>query len=399
VSSLSRYLALEGNIRVLALQTLISQLGFGMLIVVWQPYMLSAGLTVVDLGIIQSVINFSTAAGLFIWGPLSDIFGRKRVMLLGHASRVVAVLALVISGNPVFLYAFAFFIGFSALWMQANPARTALLAESVPNEKRATAYGTLMAISQGTNMVMASVGGYLAIVTGYWLIFAVTVVCEAIGITIMLLFIKETHHTAGANGREVGSRIISNLKPEREMMPIYLMMVTMGIGYGVGYSLFYGTLTDTYKFTTLELGLMSTATSLAWALGSIPSGKLSERFSPRVMVLFSTVASLITVVGFILFRSFPAFLLFSVFNGLDPCFWIPNWTSIIAERVPVKVRASIFGKLDAYNRFAAIPAPYIGGLIYAGYGFTAPLLVHLACLLVWGYMLVRITAKPKTAAT
>ena len=61
--SLSKFLALEGNIRVLALQTLISQLGFGMLVVVWQPYMLSVGLSVVDLGIIQSLINFSTAAG------------------------------------------------------------------------------------------------------------------------------------------------------------------------------------------------------------------------------------------------------------------------------------------------------------------------------------------------
>jgi MFS family permease len=399
VPSLSKYLALEGNIRVLALQVLISQLGFGMLVVVWQPYILSVGLTVVDLGIIQSVINLASAAGLFIWGPLSDIFGRKRVMLLGHASRVIAVLALVISGNPIFLYAFAFFIGFSALWMQANPARTALLAESVPNEKRATAYGTLMAISQGTSMIMASVGGYLAIVTGYWPIFAITVVGEAIGIIIMLLYIKETHHTAGAKGREVGSRIIANLIPEKEWMPVYLMMVIMGIGYGVGYSLFYGALTDTYKFTTLELGLMSSATSLAWALGSIPSGKLSERFTPRVMVLFSTMASFITVLGFILFRSFPAFLIFSVFNGLDPCFWIPNWTSIMAERVPIKFRASIFGKMDAYNRFAAIPAPFIGGLIYAGYGFTAPLLVHLVFVLIWGSMLVRITAKPKTAAT
>ncbi|MGD0802779.1 MAG: MFS transporter [Candidatus Bathyarchaeia archaeon] len=395
--SISKYLALEGNIRVLALQILISQLGFGMLIVVWQPYILSLGLSMVDLGIIQSLINFSTAAGLFIWGPLSDMFGRKRVILLGHASRVVAVLALIISGNPFFLYVFAFFIGFSTLWYQMNPAQTALLAESVPNEKRATAYGTLMAISQGTSMVMASIGGYLAIVTGYWWIFAITIVGEIIGIAIMALFLKETHNVGGANSREVGNRIIANLRPERELMPMYLMMVVMGIGYGVGYSLFYGALTDTYKFTTLELGLMSTVSSLAWALGSIPTGKLSERFGARIGIMFSTASALITVVGFILFRSFTAFLVFSVFNGFDPCFWIPNWTSIIAERTPIKKRASIFGKLDAYNRFASIPAPFIGGLIYVGYGFTAPLLIHLACLLVWGYMLIRITAKPKSA--
>ena len=391
---LGKYLALEGNIRVLAIQTLVSQLGFGMLVVVWQPYILSLGLTVVDLGIVQSLINLSTATGLFVWGPLSDMFGRKKVMLLGHASRVVAVIALALSGNVAFLYVFAFFIGFSTLWMQMNPARTALIAESVSDGKRATAYSTLMAISQGASMIMASVGGYLAIVTGYWPIFAVTVAGEAIGIVLMALFVKETHVVTDANRRDVGSRIIANLKPERELMPLYVMMVVMGVGYGVGYSLFYGALTDTYGYTTLELGLMSTVSSLAWAVGSIPGGKLSERFGSRVGILLSSASALIAVVGFILFRSLPALLLFSVFNGLDPCLWIPNWTSLIAKRVPVRVRSSIFGKMDAYNRVAGILAPYIGGLIYAGYGFTAPLLVHLACTLVWIYLVVGITKPP-----
>jgi MFS family permease len=392
--SLSKYLALEGNIRVLAIQTLLSQLGFGMLIVVWQPYILSLGLKVVDLGAVQSVINLSTAVGLFVWGPLSDMFGRKRVMLLGHASRIAAVTALALSGNVIFLYIFAFFIGFSCLWQQMNPARTALIAESVSDGKRATAYSTLMAISQGTSMITASVGGYLAIVTGYWPIFAISVVGEALGIALMALFVKETHVIGGSNGKEVGSRILANLKPERNLMPMYLMMVVMGFGYGVGYSLFYGALVDTYGYTTLELGLMSTVTSLAWALGSIPGGKLSERLGSRFGIMISTASALIAEAGFILFRSLPALLLFSVFNGFDPCFWIPNWTSFIAERVPAKIRSSIFGKLDAYNRLAAIPAPYIGGLIYAGYGFTAPLLVHLACIFVWGYMVLVIT-KPK----
>jgi MFS family permease len=392
--SLSKYLALEGNIRVLAIQTLISQLGFGMLIVVWQPYILSLGLKVVDLGAVQSVINLSTAVGLFVWGPLSDMFGRKRVMLLGHASRIAAVTALALSGNVIFLYIFAFFIGFSCLWQQMNPARTALIAESVSDGKRATAYSTLMAISQGTSMITASIGGYLAIVTGYWPIFAITVTGETLGIALMALFVKETHVTSGSNGKEVGSRILANLKPERNLMPMYLMMVVMGFGYGVGYSLFYGALVDAYGYTTLELGLMSTVTSLAWALGSIPGGKLSERLGSRFGIMISTASALIAAAGFILFRSLPALLLFSVFNGFDPCFWIPNWTSFIAERVPAKIRSSIFGKLDAYNRLAAIPAPYIGGLIYAGYGFTAPLLVHLACIFVWGYMVLVIT-KPK----
>lgn len=394
MSKLSKYLALEGNIRVLAIQTLASQLGFGMLFVIWQPYILSLGLTVVDLGIVQSVINLSTTTGLLIWGPLSDMYGRKRVMLLGHASRVIAVIALLYSGNVTFLYVFAFFVGFSCLWQQMNPARTALIAESVQGTKRATALATLMTISQGTSVVMASVGGYLALVTGYWPIFAVAIAGEALGIILMAVFVKETHVVGNPDSKKIGSKIVSNLKPERELMSLYVMMAVMGVGYGVGYSLFYGALTDTYGYTTLDLGLMSTATSLAWALGSIPGGKLSERFGARIMINLSTLSALIAAVGYTLFRSLSALILFSVFNGLDPCFWMPNWTSIIAEKASPEKRASILGKMDAYNRFAMIPAPYIGGLIYAAYGFTAPLLVHIACIFVWGGI-VLVVVKPK----
>jgi MFS family permease len=366
-----------------------------MIFVIWQPYILSLGLTVVDLGIVQSVINLSTMTGLLIWGPLSDMYGRKRVMLLGHASRVLAVTALLYSGNIIFLYVFALFAGFSCLWQQMNPARTALIAESVEGERRATALATLMTISQGVSVIIASVGGYLALVAGYWPIFAVAIAGEAIGILLMAVFVKETHVVGNPDGKKIGEKIIANLRPEKELTPLYVMMAVMGVGYGVGYSLFYGALTDTYGLTTLDLGLMSTATSLAWALGSIPGGKLSERFGARLMINISTLSALIAAVGYTLFRSLPALIIFSVFNGLDPCFWMPNWLSIIAEKTSQEKRASILGKLDAYNRLAMIPAPYLGGLIYAAYGFTAPLLVHIACIFVWGY-LVLVTVKPKS---
>jgi MFS family permease len=126
LQSLGKHLALEGNIRVMAVQTLISQLGFGMFYVIWQPYILSTGVSVVGLGVIQSVINLSTAAGLIAWGILSDRLGRKPVILVSNACRVLAMMALILSGDFAFLLVFAFFIGFSSLFMQGNPARSGL---------------------------------------------------------------------------------------------------------------------------------------------------------------------------------------------------------------------------------------------------------------------------------
>ena len=84
MKSVSKFLAIEGNMRVFAVQTLISQLGFGMFFVIWQPYILSRGVTIVELGLVQSILNLSTAGGLIAWGVIADRNGRKPVILASH---------------------------------------------------------------------------------------------------------------------------------------------------------------------------------------------------------------------------------------------------------------------------------------------------------------------------
>ena len=89
MSNSSKVSAFEGNIRVLVFQTIISQLGFGMFVVILQPYILSRGFSVVELGIGQSMINLSSALGLMMWGASSDKLGRKPIMLSCGICRVV----------------------------------------------------------------------------------------------------------------------------------------------------------------------------------------------------------------------------------------------------------------------------------------------------------------------
>src|SRR4030042_810754 len=93
MGSISRFLALEGNIRVLAAQTLISQVGFGMFYVIWQPYLLSTGITLSQLGLVQTMINVSTGLGLFLWGYISDRYGRKPDVVAAHGRRIMAMIA------------------------------------------------------------------------------------------------------------------------------------------------------------------------------------------------------------------------------------------------------------------------------------------------------------------
>ena len=395
MGSIARYLALEGNIRVMAVQTLVSSLGFGMFFVVWQPYILSTGVRVVDLGVVQSVINLSTAAGLIAWGVLSDRFGRRPVILVSQACRLLSIVALVLSGNFAFLLLFAFLIGFSAMFMIGNPARSALITESVDSQRRATAFSTLMSIGQITNTVMASAGGYIAMTSGYRPILYACVAVDLIGLLLLTAFLKETREPPAA-AQPPGS-LVDGLRdlfmPEPGIGRLYLMLIVAGFGYGTGYSLLYGTLVDSYGFTELQLGLLSTAFNLTWGLSSIPVGKISDRFSRKTMLMASWTAGVITVLGFLAFRSFEAFLLVEVISALDPVLWIPAWMALLSERIPSERLSTVMGKIDACSKLAGIPTPWLGGLLYSANGFTAPLTVHLGCMAIFGFLIFTLKEK------
>jgi len=125
---------------------------------------------------------------------------------------------------------------------------------------------------------------------------------------------------------------------------------------------------------------MSTSFNLIWALGSIPLGKLSDRLGRKTMLMGSIAMAYVTVLGFIFFRSPVAYILFNGINAMDICFWMPSWTSLLAEIVPQETRSSVMGKLDAYGRIGAIPAPWFAGVLLERYGFTAPLFIQIATL-------------------
>jgi len=392
MKSLSRALALEGNIRVLAAQALISQIGFGMFYVIWQPYLLSTGISIGQLGVIQTMINVSTGLGLLTWGYISDNYGRRPVVIASNICRVAAMAVLIVSRHYYALLVFAFFIGFTAMFMMGNPGRSALITESVDSAQRATALSTLLAVSQGTSTLMASAGGYIAVKAGYTPILYVALVVDVIGLTLLFLYVKETH-TPDAGKKDAapfGARVRDALLPEGENVVLYLIMLTMGFGYAVAYSLFYGALTDYQGFTPLELGFMSTSFNLFWALGSIPLGKLSDRVGRKRMLMASVAMAYVTVTGFILFKSVWAYVLFNGVSALDICFWMPSWTSLITEIVPRERRSSVLGKLDAYGRAGAVPAPWLAGLLLERYGFTAPLYVQLVTLSIGLFFVARI---------
>jgi len=382
MEKISRFLALEGNIRVLAVQTLLGQIGLGMFYVIWQPYLLSTGITLSQLGVVQMTISVSTGLGLFIWGYISDTYGRKPVIIACLISRVIAIGFLLISDSFWAFIGFALFMGLTAMFNMGNPARNAIITESVDSTQRATALSTIIMIGQAISTVVATLGGWIALRMGYTPIFYLLVIGDTLGALVCIRYLKETlEPKENKEKKNLLETLRHSLAPENELIRLYISLIAMGFSYGVAYSLLYGALTETFGFTTVQLGLMSTAFNLVWAVDSVPLGKLVDRIGRKKGLLMSMAMALVTPIGFLFSSRIEHFIFFYGFSALDIGFWMPSYTSYITETVDSSKRSTVFGKMDAYGKLASLPAPWVAGLLYENVGFYAPMYVQIVVCL------------------
>jgi MFS family permease len=383
LEKITRFLALEGNIRVLAVQTLLGQIGLGMFFVIWQPYILSTGVSISQLGLIQTVINITTGLGLFFWGYISDRYGRKPVIIATLLCRIIAVGFLIISESFWAFIGFGTFMGLTAMFYIGNPARNALITESVDSSQRGTALSTLITISQGISTLVATIGGYIALRMGYLPIFYLMVIGDTLGTLVCYMYLKETlTRTITPERLSITERLRNSFAPEPYLLRLYIALFMMGFSYTVAYSLLYGALSETFGFSTVQLGVLSTAFNLLWAVDSIPLGKLVDKIGRKKGLLMSLAMAMVTPIGYLFSNRFEWFVIFYAISALDIGFWIPSYTSYITETVDQDKRSTVFGKMDAYSKISGVPAAWIAGIIYERFGFYAPMYVQISTILI-----------------
>ena len=80
--------------------------------------------------------------------------------------------------------------------------------------------------------------------------------------------------------------------PPRGLRGYYWTMAVDSFSWGLALSLLFGMLTQTYGFTTFQLGIMSSLMALTWTLSQWPVGKLIDRFGSKPMMLVSQVGGI-----------------------------------------------------------------------------------------------------------
>jgi DHA1 family multidrug resistance protein-like MFS transporter len=379
---LGQALALKGNIRVLTVEAMVTAMFYGMLFVIWQPFVLGLGASMTVLGGLSAALGLLGSFSSPIWGRLSDRVGRKPLLILSNILKAGALVFCIIANTWFLLIPYVVLMGLSASYQQYNPAGASVVAESVRREERGVAYSVLMFSSQATTAVVAPLGGFLAMVYGFVPIFYACIVADIICALLTIVFVQETLEERPRVGARSGKRswwkvLREMFWPESHLRGFYVAMVADAFAWGLGYSILYGMLVRSFQFSTYELGLLSAIVSVAWGVSQIPFGKLMDRYGRKLFLLVSEAFGIASVFGWLLSSNFVHFVVLQVPFGVSVASWVPTVTAFLADNVSKERRAEAMGKLQAFRGVLTFPAPYIGGLLYDKWGFRAPLFLNL----------------------
>lgn len=389
------------NLRVVAVTSFLAGLSSSMMQAVWQPFVLSLGAPMGTLGLLESIGGWRgvlTAPIQHLGGWFSDRVGRKPLIALGSLIGLMAVSLYVlasITGNWRWLLPGVILLGAS---MVSNPAQNSLVADSAQIGQRGMAYSILMTSWVAPGIFAPALGGFAADRWGFTPVLLMRIGLGGLSLLLLLLLLRETLSPAerGVSRCEPRPPLIKAILPPRELRSFYVAMALDSFVWGLGSALLFGMLTETYGFTTFQLGIMSSLLSIVWALSQLPIGALIDRYGRKPFMVLSEAIGILVIGGRLVSTSFPAFAFLHACFGLVASTWMPAQRALLADTVPEKQRGEAMGRLAAFQGLVGFPSPYLGALLYERLGFQAPLLAYLVGVVITTvFIIVAVKESPR----
>jgi len=174
----------------LVLGTFIDRLGGALMFPFFTLYItrkFNVGMT--DVGVLFGLFSVASIVGSTFGGALADRLGRKGMLIFGLiASALTSLLMGVVNSMGIFFVS-ALFVGLFA--NVGGPAQQAMVADLLPEEKRAQGFGILRIVVNLAITIGPAIGGLLA-AKSYLLLFICDAVTSLITAGIVFLAIRET---------------------------------------------------------------------------------------------------------------------------------------------------------------------------------------------------------------
>ncbi|MGD2158636.1 MAG: MFS transporter [Anaerolineales bacterium] len=334
-------------------------------------YLKDLNASVVQVGLFFTLSRIIPLALQILGGWISDTLGRLRSIAMGSVAGVVSYIGLILAPTWQWVLAGE---GLAAVTRSlVGPSFGAFIAEQSSEENRARVFGITETIFMLVMVIGPPLGGWLAQKYG----FKFMLLCAGLLYTLAALIRIGMARTA-AKGHEANPEKLSlqGLKGNLGAMTALVLgggvitwiLITDGVrdvAFSMSFTLMPLYLEDIGGLTIQQIGILSSIFGVFNMLTTIPAGWLADKRGERIAI----------VLGFFLdFAAMMVFLRVSDFWGYALCWGLfgvgvglmsPAYQSLISKAVPEKLRGTAFGLLQSSLGLFSLPAPAIGGQLWA----------------------------------
>lgn len=359
------------NVIILGLVSFFSDISAEMVYPIIPLYLTSAfGTTPALIGVIEGIAESLASLLKVFSGYITDRWGRKKpVAFVGYAAGLVYKAALIFAGS------WGGILGARIIDRIGKGIRTAprdvMVSESASKGHMGKAFGIHKALDMAGSAIGIFISYLLLKNAGehmvYKGLFAISIVPAVLGL-LMFFFIKEKNtHTTIAK-RELFWQNMKKLDGQLKLYLVVAFLFTLGNPSNA----FLLLRAKSAGFDDTSVILLYFIFNLTASILSIPLGRLSDRIGRKKLLVTGYIVFSVAYLGFAFASSQNVIIAAFVVYGIYTAMITGVERAFIAEISPKELKGTMLGLHSTIVGIALLPASIIAGLLWEGFGMSAP---------------------------
>jgi MFS family permease len=317
-----------------------------------------------EAGLVFAVFAVTGFAGNLLGGGLTDRFGRRFIILFGLVFSAASSIALGLVESLAILFPLVMVVGL--LSDLAGPARTAMVADLLPEHQRAEGFGVLRVAGNLSWIVGPTIGGLIA-TQSYLYLFIGDAVASLITAFIVFRLIPETmpERAAGEPAEPIGKtfRGYGQVVTDRPYVAFLVMSIAMNLVYLQLYSTLSVYLRDVHGIAPRGYGALMSINASLVVIAQFWVTRRTRGWPPMVAM---ALGSALYMVGFTLYGVvgvYPLFIAAMLIVTVGEMLVIPVSQALVALFAPADMRGRYMGVFALSWGLPSAVGPWAAGLV------------------------------------
>ena len=386
LTKIRQSLFIEQNVSVLSLTVLFVLIGFFSWYPVLPIYLQELGANDFQVGFSYSLLALSSTLMQFLGGMLSDHFGRR--LLIVFPSFAFPLLYFLAGNSSHWATLILFLILANSLSALQEPSFFSMVAESVPKNKRGTAYSkfelfVILGITIGPAIGMILIPRvemkYLFYLNSF-----ITFLCALA----RMFWLKETHHYRKKINKVDSFKKLFNRKILRIILALSSLFLLLNLATQGPFISLYAN--EVMNLDKSKINLLFALGGLAAVIYSLWGGKIIDKWGSKKVLLYSSSGlGIFTILWSLSSPLWPAIILFAILYIFSQSCYIA-YDSFLADITHQQSRGLVIGFIGTCTGLIGSIGPSLGGYLKLQFGPSSPFWASLVFALVTVLILIKV---------